>query len=430
VKAIVVTLAGAATLLLTGVAASATAYADAEGDANTPADIVSVGAVDGPGGTIVVTVDVANYRAMPPNSSFSLWFDVDASPATGNAEGREARIRFDASGQVGLQLWSGTRLVDQPPTGISGTFADARLALSVPRSTLGVAGAFGLYVVSSRGQPAGNGEFVSSDAAPDSGNYSGPSPGRFSDPAGDHHEAPDIAEIRVSESDDGWVEFAVSMPNSVQLPRSPVVGISIDADDDLATGDSGADLGVTARGSDVVVDRWSERSRSWVPDIDDPRVYAQVAGPVVTVGVHRSELGAGARFGFAVLAAGLASGNGFTGVDVTPDGTRFFRYVLQTGSEVTLVAGTPRATPARPVRGSRLVIATTVSRSDGAPIRSGSVGCVVRADGKRVVATGRFANGRATCSLTVPKKAKRISGTITVRADGITSHAPFSYRVR
>jgi hypothetical protein len=423
-------LLGTVVLVFTGTAASATSYADAEGDANTPADIVSVGAADGPGRTIVVTVDVANYRTLPLSTSFSVWFDVDASPGTGNAEGREARVRYESSGAIGLELWSGTRLIDQPPTGISGSFADGRFTLSVPRGTVGVEGAYGVYVVSARGQPAGTGEFVASDAAPDSGNYQGPANVRFSDPAGDHQSAPDIAAIEVSELQDGWVDFAISIPNSVALPRVPVVGLSIDVDDDLATGDSGADLVVTARGADAVVDRWSERSRTWLPDVDEPMVRAEVAGTVARLGVHRSELGAGSRFGFAVLAAGLAADTGFTGVDVTPDGARFFRYVLEARSEVTLVAGKLRANPARPVRGSRFNVVTTVSRSDGVAVRSGSVRCAVKASGKRLVAMGLYQSGRASCSFTVPKRAKRVTGSMTIRADGVSSTVPFSYRVR
>lgn len=432
-RSALVAVVGASALVLTGVAASASSYVDAEGDANTPADITSVGVAEAPNGLITVTVDVANYRTLPSNSSFSVWFDVDASPGTGNAEGREARVRYESTGAIGLQLWSGTRLIDQPPTGIAGSFADGRLSLSVPRATLGIAAGFGIYVVSARAQPAGTGEFVASDAAPDSGNFSfrGPEPSRYADRAGDHHSAPDIASVRVTDSEDGWVSFAVSMPNSVVLPRAPVVGLSIDADDDLATGDSGADLGITSLGTDVVVDRWSERSRTWVPDIDDPKVRAEVAGPIVTISVHRSELGAGARFGFAALAAGLTPSEAFTGVDVAPDGSRFYPYVLQNRPDVRLVTGKVGTTPARPARGARLTVTTTVTRSDtGTSAASGSVTCRVTIDGKRVVATGRYAGGRASCSFVVPKKARRASGAMTVRADGISTTVPFSLRLR
>ena len=58
-------------------------------------------------------------------------------------------------------------------------------------------------------QPAGSvaergtGAFVASDAAPDSGNYPGPGPIRFADPAGDHQSAPDIGSIRVTDTADG-----------------------------------------------------------------------------------------------------------------------------------------------------------------------------------------------------------------------------------
>jgi hypothetical protein len=420
-------------LVFAGVAASASSYTDAEGDANTPADITSVSISDAGGGSIVVTVEVANYRLLPANGSFDVWFDVDGSPGTGNAEGREARVRYRATGAVGLQLWSGTRLIDQPPTGITGSFADARLQLSVPRATLGLSAAFGVYVVSARGQPAGTGEFVASDAAPDSGNivFRGAEPARFTDRVDDHHSAPDIASVGVTDAEDGWVTFTVTMPNAAVLPRAPVVGLSIDADDDPATGDAGADLGVTSLGTDVVVDRWSERSRTWVPEVDDPLVRASVSGTTVAIGVHRSEIGVGAGFGFAVLAAGLAPNDAFTGVDVAPDGSRVLRYVLQNRLDVRLVAARVATTPARPTPGKRLTVWTTVTRSDtGASVTSGSVTCRATIDGKRVSTFGRYSAGRASCSFTVPRKAKRISGSMTVRADGISTTVPFSFRVR
>lgn len=420
-------------LVFTGVAASASQYADAGGDANTPADIVSVGVVEGSPGLITVTVDVANFRALPANGSVSVWFDIDGRPGTGNAEGREARVRYESTGAIGLQLWSGTRLVDRPATGITGSFADGRLSLFVPRDTLDMPAGFGVYVVSARGQPAGAGEFVASDAAPDSGNFLffGSELARYADPAEDHHSAPDITSVAVSDAEDGWISFAITMSNSAALPRAPVVGVSIDADDDLGTGDSGADVGITSLGSDVLVDRWNERSRSWIPDIDDPQVRVRVSGPTVTVGIHRSELGAGSRFGFAALAAGLTGTAAFTGVDVTPDGAQFYRYTLQNRVDVKLLVGKVRTTPARPVRGARLAVNATVARSDtGAATRSGSVTCLVKADGKRIVATGRYADGRASCTFGVPKKARRITGSMTIRTDGIRSTVPFSFRVR
>ena len=300
----------------------------------------------------------------------------------------------------------------------------------MPRATVGIPAAFGVYVVSARGQPAGTGEFVSSDAAPDSGNYSGRGPARFIDPAGDHHSAPDIAGIRVTDSGDGWVNFAISMPNSAVLPRAPVVGLSIDVDDDLATGDSGADLGDHGAGH-------GRRGRHVERAILGPGFRMSTtrrSGPTSPVPRSRSvctgsQLGAGSRLGFAALAAGLASSEGFTGVDVTPDGARFFRYVLQNTAEVKLVVGNVRTAPARPIRGARLTVSTTVSRSDGASTRS-VVRCLAKADGKRVVTTSRYVGERASCTFAVPKKAKRVSGSMTIRADGISSTVPFSFRVR
>lgn len=432
-KVVLAAAVAAVMLVFTGVAASASSYADAEGDANTPADIASVAVSEEVSGVVAVTVDVANYRTLPRNSSFGVWFDIDADPGTGNAEGREARVLYESTGDIGLQLWSSTRLIDQSPTGITGSFSEGRLTLSVPRSTLDMPGAFGMYVVSARAQPAATRDFVASDAAPDSGNFAFQGFGRaqFSDGTGDHESAPDIASVRVTDAEDGWVSFEVSMPNSVILPRAPVVGLSIDADNDAATGDSGADLSVTALGTDFVVDRWNERSEFWEPHLDAPRVRVDVAGPVVVIGVHRSELGVGPRIGFAALAVGLTADDAFTGIDVTPDGTRFFRYQLENATQVRLVTGMVRSAPAKPARGARLTVTTKVTRSDtGAAARTGSVTCVVKVNGKRVAATGRYASGRASCTFRVPKKARRVVGSMRVRADGVSSTVPFSYRLR
>ena len=420
----------AAMLVFTGAASSATSYSDAIGDANTPADISTI-EVSESDGRVAISVEVANFRALPSNSSLTLWLDSDANPGTGNSDGREALVRYDANGTIALQAWSGTRLVERAPTGISATFDDQRLSLSAPGSTLGITGPFGLLVVSSRGQPAGNGQFMSADLAPDSGlmTYSGSGVGTFRDGTGDHESAPDIGGIAVSDAADGWVGIAIDIPNADALPRAPLVGVSVDADDDARTGEGGADLAVTALGMDVVADRWHERAKSWVP-ADGARVRVTGSGDTVTVGIHTSELGASARFGFAVLAAGVA-GASFTGVDVAPDGAARYRYAFQSRPRVKLVASTVRTSPARPRPGSRLTVSARVTRSDtGAAARSGDVTCRARIDGKRATGVGVYAGGRASCTFRVPRTGRRIAGALALRADGITTTIPFSSRLR
>jgi hypothetical protein len=416
-------------LVFTG-AASATAYGDAVGDANTPADISLVTASES-GATVAVSVEVANFRSLPQGSSLTLWFDADANPGTGNSDGQEARVRYDASGTVGLQLWSGTRLADRSAAGISAAFEDGRLSFRASGSTLGIDGPFGLLVVSARGQPAGNGEFVASDSAPEGGmlSYAGSGVVTLADRVGDHESAPDLGSIDVTDAQDGWVTFAITIQNAGALPRQSLVGISIDADDEARTGESGADLGITALGTEIVADRWSERARNWIPD-DGARVRVEASGAVVTIGVHRSELGASGRIGFAVLAAGV-TGTTFTGIDVAPDGAAFYRYALQYRADVRLVAGKLTTAPARPRPGRALVVSAPVSRSDTKlPARTGYVTCRVTVDGKRVSAVGRYERGRASCSFSVRRGARRVAGTMTVRADGIASTIPFALSVR
>jgi len=298
-------------------------------------------------------------------------------------------------------------------------------------STLGIAGSFGLLVVSAREQPAGNGEFVSLDVAPDAGlmSYPGSGIGTLRDATGDHESAPDLGNVAVNDSPDGWVSVAIGIPNAAALPRAPLVGISVDADDDARTGDSGADLAITTLGDEIVADRWSERAKSWVP-VDNARVRVTRSNGSVTVGVHSTELGASPRFGFAVLAAGVI-GNSFTGVDVAPDGTPFYRYAFQNRPRVRIVAGRVATTPARPRPGRRLAVGARVTRSDtGAAPRSGAVTCRVAIDGKRTAGVGLYAGGRASCAFGLPRSARRVSGTIVLRADGVTTSIPFSIRPR
>ena len=415
------------------VALSASSYPDAVGDANTPPDITSVGVLDRQDGTVEVTVSVANFATLPANSSFTVWFDVDGNPETGNADGREAYVRYLAAGGIELQLWSGTRLVDRPATGITGRFEGGVLSLSVPKATLGLASAFGILAVSARGQRAGAGEILAQDIAPEGGTfrYAGTDRASFPDRVNDHESAPDLTSVQMSDSADGWISFSVTIGNRAALPRDPVVGISIDADDELRTGDGGADVALSALGGDVAVDRWSPSARQWTPDVDDPRVRVESAGDVITVSALRADLDAGKQIAFAVLAAGITAARMFTGIDVAPDGARFYRYELTHADAARLTTGKPRTSPARPSRGSRVTVTTAVSRSDTSrTLASGAVSCKIAVDGRRVRAAGRFTPGRASCAFTIPKTGRRVAGTMTVRALGISVVVPVSFAVR
>jgi hypothetical protein len=423
---------GAVVFAWSGVAVSSSSYADPLGDANTPADISSVGVSEGVSGVVVVTVDVSNVASLPRNGSLTVWFDTDGNPGTGNSEGREAEITYGDAGALTLQLWSGAQLVPRPAAGIDAAFADGRFSLSVPRATLGLAPSFGVAVVSARRQPAANGDLVSVDVAPDSGVLVYPGSGSVvaSDRIGDHESSPDLGAVDVSDGADGWVDFAISIPNADALPRAPLVGVSIDIDDDARTGDAGADVGITVLGTDVVVDRWSERARTWVPEVD-PKVRVSVSGTTLVVRIHRSELGASGRFGFAVLAAGLTATDALTGIDVAPDAGRFYRYTLANRPDVRIVAAKVRTVPARPRGGATVRVSTTVKRSDtGAAARIGVVTCEVRVDGRRVPAAGGFSAGRATCVFRAPRAGRRVVGTMTVRAEGVPKTIPFSLRLR
>jgi hypothetical protein len=429
----VASILGCSLLVFAGLALGAASFQDTAGDDNAAPDVTSVTVSEGADGTISVALAVANFQSMPANSWFNVWFDTDSNQDTGDA-GDEVLVRYVESGELELWVWDGAELAERTTTGMTGQFAAGVLTVTAPKSALGNDSTFGVLAVSSRAQELGDTEFIASDYAPDRGRsaYVGPTLAAFPDPGDDEESAPDITAVRVTDTKDGWMSFAISTPNDATMPVDSVMLLVIDSDNRASTGAGGAEFAVTHAVQDVLVERWNPRTRQWARDPAPNRVRARSAGNVVTIDVHRGELDDSARFGFAVSSADInIATDSVVGVDFAPNDGGYFRYTLTNKPALRLVATKAFGTPAQPRAGKPFTVSLPVSRSDTKrPIAAGSVTCNVTADGVRVRATGRVSKGRAQCSLVVPAEASTLRGSLTVRSGGTSVTARFTFRVR
>jgi len=423
-------------LLFAGLALGAASFSDAAGDDNAAPDITSVQVSESPEGVVTIVVGVGNYEALPDDSWFNLWFDLDSNQNTGDA-GDETLVRYVSSGQVELYDWDGAEMVERPaPAGITGSFAGGVLTVTVPNVDLGGDSSFGVLAVSSRRQDLGASAFIASDYSPDRGRsaYVGPAQAAFSDPSNDEDAAPDITAVRVTDTKDGWITFAVTTSNYATLPGDSVVAVAIDRDNRPTTGDAGAELLIRSLGGEMIFERWESATRAWVEDVPPRRARVRNAGGVVTIEVHRSELDDVQRFGFSLTSVDVNTQAGVVlGVDLTPDDGGFHQYALANRPALNLVATRLFATPARPRAGKPFAVNLAVRRSDTSRgITSGTVNCRGFLGSIPLKGKGSVARGAGRCTFVLPRSAagKLLRGSITVRVSGKSVSADFAYAVR
>ena len=428
-------------LLFTGSAlglSGAASFTDVPGDDNAAPDITSVAVTDSSPTSVTLKVVSANYPTLDVGTWFNLYFDIDANPSTGILGG-ERLVRYVQDVGVSTQLFSsaGNNWVTLTPTGIVSAYDAGELTLTIPRTALGGADPLGVHVISGRRQPMGAAVFIASDFAPNQGflNWAGTATASSADPADDNEAAPDITSVQVSDTAKGWIRFAITTPNYVQLRgEDTLVFLQIDTDFRRSTGQVGADFALGHIDGGAYLDRWSNTENRWI-NVPGSRVLVrtQNANNVVTLDVHRSELGDVRRFQFRATSAVLHFGTGLTfGVDQAPDiRTTYWGYQFANKTVVRLVAGKTLARPAAPRAGARFTVRVPMKRSDtNRAITSGTVTCKVRVAGRPVQATGKIRTGRAECAFVVPQKGKTVSGSLTVRSAKVSATSRFSFRVR
>ena len=422
-----------------GAAPSAT-YADPVGDGNETPDISSVTVDDSTSGALSIRVQVANFDRLPSDSRIILEFDLDRNANTGVA-GDELVVRFWDDGLFEVLRWDGIRLSPAPTDGMTASFASSTFRFSAERAALGDATSFGLIVLSARNQQLDIGRVTGTDYVPPTGRsvYTFPGPASFADPVGDHDAAPDITSISVSDTPGGKVEVRVATPNYPTLPVDKVLGVDFDLE------------GRPPAADDVFVEYFSgpgtvqvnvEENEVLAPSFRPNTATGRYENGVLTLIVDRKELDGAAIVGvgvvtFDLVGRGESEGQAFEGdveaVDSAPDDLTgaLLPYRLANRPRLqlrtTAVVGSTRPRAGRP-----FTYGVVVRRLDTYRIlRSGSVTCSVRAAGTRLPAVGRFARGRAECSLLVPSgTSSPLRGTVTIRAAGAVVRSTFRLPVR
>lgn len=415
-----------------GLALGARGYVDPAGDANTAPDITALEISEATPGSLSIRIGIANFPALPADTWVNVWFDTDSNQQTGDA-GDEALVRYEADGAIELFVWDGSRLVEGSVVGVTATFDGGSLGLSVPRTAIAATGAFGVLAVTSREQVGSDEAVIASDFAPDRGRTAfAAAPVAVTDPSGDQDGAPDITNVRASDLKNGWITFAISMPNYASLPAETVLAVVLDVDDNPRTGQGGAEVLIAAGSGEISLERWEPRS-GWLPDDLPTRTRLRQGRGEVLVDVHVSELDNTRRLGFAVVGLDVNTADEqVLGIDLAPDDGGYWRYALANKAAVKLVFAKIVTKPARPRAGKSFTVGFAATRSDtGRGVTSGSVGCRVLAKEKVVPAKGRIAGGAGLCTFVVPKTAvgSTVRGTVTVRSGGASLAWDFAFVV-
>ena len=260
----------------------------------------------------------------------------------------------------------------------------------------------------------------------------------FSDPAGDQRAAggggaeianagPDITRVDVSNRQDGVISFRITIANYRDLPANAFLAIFFDLDRNFDTGDLGDEAQVGwSPSAGVAFERWNGQRMAAAPA---GSILASFAEGVFTLEIPRSELDGVSSFDFLVGSSALV--NELLATDVAPVLGSHWTYNLVLG-KLTLRASSVVGIPTRPVAGKLFTVSSGVTRSDtGTAVRSGAVTCTARTGRAAIQARGRFAGGRARCSMTVPRGAagKVLSGALTIRVDGASVRRAYSFRV-
>lgn len=263
----------------------------------------------------------------------------------------------------------------------------------------------------------------------------------FSDPPGDQRDAtalslagPDITGVEITNTT-GAVTFRIAVGNYDSAPAGSTIGVVLDLDRDLTTGESGFETTLTHR-----VDQ-AGQARLVLERFDDAEFrYLEVPGVALaggfsagslTLTVARSELAGTRGFSFGAFAALLdAKGRPIAG-DVAPNEGRW-SYALVGLPPLRLRGQALVATPGRPLAGRQFAVASRIFVQDpGATVTRASVACAARVGTTRLPAHGAFRDEVARCTMAVPRtaKGKRLTGTLTVRSSGATLTKRFSFQV-
>lgn len=264
--------------------------------------------------------------------------------------------------------------------------------------------------------------------------------GVFTDPSGDQVDkegliGPDIGMVEVDHTPT-VIGFRVTIGNYASMPPSSKLAILLDLDKDIATGDQGFEHAVNyevdaSGGSRVTFERF-EPSVFALVEVPGSAVTADFAGGELTALVPRGELRTGDDLAFGVYAVRFGTDPREVAGDVAPN-ANLWLYELVERASFRLAASALVVNPRRPLAGKQFAISSVVTRTDTRRrVGVGSVSCRVRVGNEALRARGSRRGPSARCTMTVPRtaKGKRLTGSMTVRAQGAAVTKRFSFRVR
>ena len=301
---------------------------------------------------------------------------------------------------------------------------------------LAVAGALvALPTVASGALPLG----TSSPAAPAANSTT------FQDSTGEDPSGPDITTVVVSNNDAGVIQFRVNVPNRPTFGQDMLIGLTINSDNNAATGDPesfGADYAIELFAGEAFLYRWdgSNFTRSPGNPPATSLLFSYQGG--ATISISAAELGNTRRLG---VSAAVISGiriNPDTGdLDFSGAAADFapavdaglFQYQVIIARPTLVVRGLT-SSPRAPQAGRTFTLRMRAARSDtGAVLQSGRVACQGRAGSARLrSAVARVQGGQVTCTWQIPANARgrTFRGSVSVFFEGLRASRSFSARIR
>lgn len=261
----------------------------------------------------------------------------------------------------------------------------------------------------------------------------------FTDSTGEDPNAPDITSVVVSNDDSGMITFKININNRPALTADMVVLMYLDTDQKATTGDTsslGAEYLIGLVPGEVDLAKWNGTDYGAAPSQSSLTYSYDTTG--ATIHVSAADLGGtkGFNVGFDAVSGVTTDSSGNADFskahdDFAPDlGHGFFSYQVLTTLTLSVKAFTIGPKPAK--AGKKFSASLAANESDtGGPVQVGTVACSATVGGKHLTATAhRVANGIATCSWLVPRKAKgTLKGTVSLTVKGTTVSRPFSVKV-
>jgi hypothetical protein len=249
----------------------------------------------------------------------------------------------------------------------------------------------------------------------------------YTDGSGEDAASADVTTIAVSNSPAAkTLTFKVQIGNMPTLEDNALVGVFIDSDRNVATGDSGFDYAFLADKTGFELDRWDGTQYVAV----NPFIAAvSYNAGLFTAVFDPAALGAPKAFDFAVVTFRGPDPNN-PAVDVAPDGSEIYTYTPVVAAPVvkpTVKGSTVTVTPV-PKAGTHVHVGPlAVKLSDGTSVSATSSKCTATVGGAKLKGTG--AGG---CTFALPQKAKgkKLVVTVSGHYGGATLSKTVAYTVK